>query len=97
MEDITVDQIADAVGRNHDHVMQCFRRTCGVTLWEYVTRVRVAEARRLLTATDLPILTVCHRSGFSSTSRLYDAFSRYCGQTPGQFRQRDARLNRLAR
>jgi AraC-like DNA-binding protein len=91
MEDITVDDIARAVGRNHDHVMQCFRRACGVSLWEYVTRVRVGEARRLLLATNLPILTVCHRAGFSSISRMYDVFNRYCGQTPGQCRTHSAR------
>jgi AraC-like DNA-binding protein len=88
MEDITVEDVATAVGRSRDHVMQCFRKVCGVTLWEYVTRVRVNEARRLLAVTDLPILAVCHRAGFNSTSRMYDAFHRHCGLTPGQLRRR---------
>lgn len=87
VEQITVEDIATAVDRNHDHLMASFRRICGLTLWEYVTRLRLSEAQRLLTATDLPILAICHRSGFSSTSRMYDAFHRYFGQTPAAYRQ----------
>lgn len=85
--DINVDDVARAVNGHHDHLMASFRRICGLTLWEYVTRLRLCEAQRLLTATDLPILAICHRSGFSSTSRMYEAFHRYCGQTPMAYRQ----------
>ncbi len=87
VEQITVEDIASAVDRNHDHLMASFRRICGLTLWEYVTRLRLSEAQRLLTATDLPILAICHRAGFSSTSRMYEAFHRYFDQTPAAYRQ----------
>lgn len=91
VDDINVDDVARAVNRHHDHVMASFRRICGLTLWEYVTRLRLCEAQRLLTATDLPVLAICHRSGFSSTSRMYEAFHRYCGQTPMAYRQQMSR------
>lgn len=87
MESFTVDDIARAAGRNRDHLMATFRAVCGLTLWDYVTRVRLGEAQRLLTTTDLPVLAVCHRSGFSSTSRMYVAFGRYAGQTPAEYRR----------
>ncbi|MFC0531450.1 helix-turn-helix domain-containing protein [Phytohabitans kaempferiae] len=88
VEPITVEHVARAVDRHHDHLMASFRQVCGLTLWEYVTRLRLSEAQRLLAATDLPILAVCHRSGFSSTSRLYEAFHRYHGMTPAVYRKR---------
>lgn len=91
MEHITVDDIATAVGRNHDHLMTSFRRICGLTLWDYVTRLRLSEAQRLLTATTLPVQAICHRSGFSSTSRMYDVFHRYCQETPAGYRERMTR------
>jgi AraC-like DNA-binding protein len=91
MEPISVEDIATAVNRNHDHLMASFRHVCGLTLWEYVTRLRLSEAQRLLAATDLPILAVCHRSGFSGTSRMYDAFDRLCGLTPATYRQQNSR------
>lgn len=87
MEHLTIEDIARHVGRHHDHVMATFRKTCGITLWDYVTRLRLSEAQRLLATTDLPILTICHRVGFSSTSRMYEAFHRLRGLTPAEFRQ----------
>lgn len=87
VEHITVADVARAVDRNHDHVMESFRRVCGLTLWDFVTRLRLSEAQRLLTTTDLGILAICNRSGFGSTSRMYEAFHRYCGQTPAAYRR----------
>ncbi|WP_157987536.1 helix-turn-helix domain-containing protein [Jiangella endophytica] len=87
VEPFTVEDVARAVGRHHDHLMSSFRRVCGLTLWEYVIRLRLSEAQRLLATTDLPILAVCHRSGFSSVSRMYEAFHRYNGQTPSAYRK----------
>lgn len=87
MEPFTVDDVAAAVGWRRDHLMASFRRVCGLTLWTFVTRVRLAEAQRLLATTELPILSVCDRAGFSSTSRMYEAFDRYCDRTPATFRR----------
>lgn len=85
-EPITVDDVAEACGLGRHHLMASFRRVCGLTLWEHVTRLRLAEARRLLATTDLPILAISERAGFGSVSRLYGAFRRYNGMTPAQYR-----------
>ncbi|NEE03968.1 helix-turn-helix domain-containing protein [Phytoactinopolyspora halotolerans] len=87
VEEISIEDVARAVDRHHDYLMASFRRVCGLTLWEYVTRLRLSEAQRLLAGTDLPILAVCHRAGFSATSRMYEAFHRYHGQTPAMYRK----------
>ncbi|WP_425502370.1 helix-turn-helix domain-containing protein [Phytoactinopolyspora limicola] len=86
VDHITIDDIAQAVGRHHDHLMTSFRRVCGLTLWEYVVRLRLAESQRLLRTTNLPIRAVAHRAGFGSTSGMYNAFHRHVGQTPAAYR-----------
>lgn len=86
-ESITVDDVATAVGWHHDYLMASFRRFCGITLWGYVTRVRLAEAQRLLTTTDLPITQVCYGAGFGSTSQLYEVFKRHRHTTPARYRR----------
>ncbi|SDT50684.1 AraC family transcriptional regulator [Jiangella sp. DSM 45060] len=86
-EHITVDDVARAVGRNRDHLTTTFQAVCGITVKGYVVRLRLAEARRLLTATDLPIRAVGHRSGFGSTARLYEAFRSHYGMTPAMYRR----------
>ena len=86
VEPITLDQVAGAVGWNRERLTFAFRDVCGVPLREYITQVRLAEARRLLLNTDLPMLTICHRAGFPSIARMYEAFHRAEEMTPGEYR-----------
>lgn len=86
-EPISIDDVVDAVGWNRAHLLATFRKICGVPLWQYVVRLRTAEAQRLLATTDLPVLEVCYRAGFSSTVRMYDSFHRNLDLTPAQYRE----------
>lgn len=52
-DDITVAGIAEAAHLTASHAMTIFRRTVGVTLGEYLTMCRVAEAQRLLLTTSM--------------------------------------------
>jgi len=54
---------------------------------DYLTLHRLAEARRLLATTDLPVSRVAEASGFGSVSRFYRAFTDACGIPPARFRR----------
>lgn len=85
-EPLTVESIADAVGLHPNYAMSLFKRACGISLWDYVMRTRIACAQRLLVTTNDKILRVALDAGFGSVSRFYDAFQKTCGQTPRRFR-----------
>lgn len=93
LEPLPVERIARAVDISSKTMLASTRRAFGMPLTQYITRLRLAEARYLLVSTDLPVLAICHRAGFSSTARMYDAFDRLVGTTPGRFR-RDAAWRR---
>jgi AraC family transcriptional regulator, melibiose operon regulatory protein len=85
--DLSVEAVAGAVGLHPNYLMTLFKRHCGMTLWEYVTRLRVSRAqRRLLTSGD-KVLAVALESGFGSASRFYEAFRRYGGGSPRAYRR----------
>ncbi len=85
-EALAVGQIAEAVKLHPNYLMQLFKRQCGMSLWEYVLRLRVSHAQRLLITTDKKIVDVALESGFASPSRFYEAFGRYCGRAPQSYR-----------
>jgi AraC-like DNA-binding protein len=87
-EDLTIDDIARVVNLRPHYLTTLFKRRCHVTLWEYVTRLRVSHAQRLLVTTDLRVLDVALESGFSSLAPFYNAFARYCGLRPLAFRKK---------
>lgn len=65
------------------HAMTVFRRTVGVTLGQYVTMCRVAEAQRLLLTTSLRVTEIAEEAGFGS----YEHVSSACGMTPREYRR----------
>ncbi|MBS0276997.1 MAG: helix-turn-helix domain-containing protein, partial [Proteobacteria bacterium] len=54
----------------------------------YVEDIRLDEARRLLTATSLPVTDIAARSGFGSEERMRRAFHRHLKINPAAFRAR---------
>jgi len=60
--------------------------TTGCTLIDYVTRLRVVAAQRMLQETDLKVTQVAMNCGFSTMSRFYDAFKKITGDAPGRTR-----------
>ncbi|TDC76767.1 helix-turn-helix domain-containing protein [Streptomyces hainanensis] len=85
-EPLTVADVAAAARLHPGYAMAQFRRVVHTTVGDYLTRCRLAEARRLLVTTDLPIAQVASASGFGSVSRFYGAFTAACGVPPARFR-----------
>jgi len=86
-EEISVDDIARAVRLHPKYLLILFRRTCRMTLWEYVVRLRLAHAQRLLLTTDRTVTDLALEAGFNSLSAFYHAFRSYGpAGTPAAFR-----------
>ncbi|MCP2264295.1 helix-turn-helix domain-containing protein [Promicromonospora thailandica] len=86
-EPLTVTDVARTVRLHPGYAMAQFRRVVRTTIVDYLTRCRLAEARRLLVTTDLPVTDVAAESGFSSVSRFYSAFGAACGMPPAAYRR----------
>lgn len=65
-----------------------FRQEVGVTPAEFVERLRIDTARRLLEETALPLATVAQASGLGTTASARRAFLRRLGITMRQYRER---------
>jgi AraC family transcriptional regulator, melibiose operon regulatory protein len=83
---IGVPDIADAAHLHPHSAMTVFRQQVGMTILEYLTRCRVAEAQRLLATTSMTTAEVAHAAGFGSQSSFYAHFVRATGAAPGAYR-----------
>jgi AraC family transcriptional regulator, melibiose operon regulatory protein len=86
-EPITVGDVAAVVHLHPSSAMARFRAAFGMSIGEYLTRCRIAEAQRLLVTTTVPVAEVGHRAGFGSSSAFYAAFTRAAGRSPGAYRR----------
>ena len=63
-----------------------FRHATGLTLTEYVARLRVEHAKRLLGNPSVRVSEVAFATGFSSISQFNTVFRKTVGLSPTQFR-----------
>jgi AraC-like DNA-binding protein len=95
-EPLTVAAIARAVKLHPKYLMRVFKRHCGVSVWEYLTRLRISHAQRLLVTTDARVADIALESGFGSSAAFYQAFAAYAqGETPLAYRRRSLVTNKV--
>lgn len=85
-EDLSLAMLALQAGLSPYHFARLFRNTTGQSPHQFVLRQRVETALRLLIETDLPLVLVAARSGFSDQSHLTRVFRSKVGITPGAYR-----------
>ena len=85
--DLTLQELAAAVGYSRSHFLRAFHATTGVTPHRYLLNRRIERARRLLAEADMTIAQVAYSCGFSSQAHLTVAFRKVCGLTPGEYRR----------
>jgi len=86
-EKFTVNDLAKVVGLNPKYLLTLFHKSCHLTLWEYVVRLRLGHAQRLLLSTDRTITDIAMEAGFGSLKAFYLAFNKYSPQTtPSRYR-----------
>lgn len=84
--DLSVESVADYIGYSPNYFSKAFKKITGVKVIEYLSEVRIAEARRLLKETDINVAEVAVRSGFININYFYFAFKKAVGMTPDNYR-----------
>jgi AraC-like DNA-binding protein len=86
-EPLRLDQLAREAALSPFHFLRIFRSAFGETPHQYLTRVRIDAAKRLLLA-DAPVTDVCFEVGFQSLGSFSALFARRVGAPPSAFRRR---------
>jgi len=85
-ESVTLAQVAQHVHVSPFYFCKLFKKATGMTLTEYVARVRVEKAKTLLVDPSLRISEVVYAAGFGSIPRFNSVFKQYVGMPPTQYR-----------
>ena len=84
---LEIKQVANQVGLSVSQLNRRFRSVHQMTPSEYLQRVRVHQASRLLAETDLTIGQVALDTGFYDQAHLTRTFRRWMGMPPSEFRR----------
>lgn len=86
-EPLTRSDIARAVGYNESYVSHVFSQMLGTTLTDYITSLRLKDARALLTDTDMTVSQIALTLGFGSIRSFNRDFLKEFGRSPSRFRR----------
>jgi AraC family transcriptional regulator len=87
-EDVSLDDLADAVAMSKYHLVRLFKLSTGLSPYQYLLKKRLEQGRRLLLVGDLPIAQVAAAVGFGDQSAFGGHFKKHFGVTPREARGR---------
>jgi AraC-like DNA-binding protein len=90
-EAIDLDAISGEAWFSKFHFIRCFKKIFGLTPHQYLIKVRVQNAMRLLQE-GTAVNAVCFSVGFESATSFTSLFKKMCGSSPSVYR--DANLKR---
>jgi len=84
--DFSVASMAEALDVSQSYLSRFFRDQTGMTVTEYVTNLRMEQARTLLRKSEKSIHEVGLQVGYFDASSFIKRFKMHTGTTPGEFR-----------
>ena len=87
-EKFNIAALAERVGYNKNYLSTKFSREVGVSLSDYLARLRIERAKFALHNTSESVQQISERLGFSSVSYFSAQFRKAVGQTPTDYRNR---------
>ncbi|MFD2328906.1 response regulator [Cohnella sp. GCM10020058] len=88
-QELTLAQVAEAVHLSPNYLANLFKKNAGITVNDYITQIRLAEAKRLLREEPgLLVQHVAERIGYKDGKYFTKLFKREVGMNPSEFRDR---------
>lgn len=85
-KDIKLTDVASIIFVTPQYFSSFFKKVMGVTFIDYLNNIRINHAIKLLNQTDKKITHIAMECGFNNTSNFNNAFKKFTGKTPSQFR-----------
>ena len=86
-QDLSLEKMASEFNMSYYHLSRLFNEYMQMNFAAYLTGVRLECSKVLLCTTNLTVEQVAMRSGFQQSGSFIRAFKKYCGVTPGKYRE----------
>ena len=86
-ENINLNKISNYVSLSKNYFCNIFKKETGITIWDYLIRIRMEEAKRMLLETEQKTYEISEKVGYDDPSYFGRLFKKYTGLTPIEFRE----------
>lgn len=84
---LTINSLSDQVYLSPNYLRSIFKDKTGMTIHDYLTRIRLDKAKELLADGSLKIQDIAQKVGYESTSYFISLFLKSQGVTPNEYRK----------
>lgn len=85
--DLNVNRVSEELGVTSIYLAYIVKQNSGIKLSEYIAKLRVEKAKQILESEPgLKMEQVAEQSGFLQNRTFYNAFKKYTGITPNQYK-----------
>lgn len=85
-EDLSITEIATISNFNPKYFSTLFKKKTGVTFVDYLANIRIEQAKKLLTETDLKVSNISTMVGYNYNSYFSKIFKNITGLLPNEYR-----------
>lgn len=85
---ISLVDISEYVCISPSYLCRMFKQETGETLNQYITAIRVENAKKLFDDSNLKICEVCEKSGFPNPKYFSQVFKKITGMTPKEYKEK---------
>lgn len=87
-EEFSLSTVAQFSNMSPFHFLRTFKKTYGETPNEFLIRLRIEEAKKLLITEHLSVSEVCQQVGYLSLGSFSSLFLKQVGMPPSQYRRK---------
>lgn len=87
-QNISINDVAKHCNYSADYIRHLFKKHTGKTYVNYLTDLRISQARLLLTSTDNNILQIAALVGFDNPDYFTNVFKKKTGLSPREYRRK---------
>jgi AraC family transcriptional regulator len=84
--DLALDEIAGVANQSKYHFAKSFRAAMGIAPHQYIVKLRIEKARKLLAVDSISVEEVANRVGYSDKSHFAAQFMKIVGVSPNRYR-----------
>lgn len=85
--ELSINDISEHVGLSTGHLCVLFKKETGKTLNNYLSEVRIDEAKRLLKHKQLKVYEIAATTGFQSSQYFSQVFHKFVGMYPNEYQR----------
>ncbi len=85
--DIKLEDLAMKSFISKNYLSRLFKEVTGTNFSDYMQKLRIDEACRMLRQTDMKVIDIAREAGFNDMKFFYEVFKKITGKTPGDYRR----------